>query len=84
LEIVGVNNDYSADDLKNFLTQHAEIPWPQLFDPTAAAQQQWNSITLGYGIHGIPQEILIDKKGIVRATDARQNLEDLIPKLLAE
>jgi thiol-disulfide isomerase/thioredoxin len=84
LEIVGVNNDFSADDLKNFLSQHPDVAWPQLFDAASAAQQNWNSITLGYGIHGIPQMFLIDKKGIVRTTDARQNLEDMLPKLLAE
>jgi thiol-disulfide isomerase/thioredoxin len=84
LEVLGVSNDYSANDLENFLVQHTEMPWPQLFDSAAGQQQQWNPITLGYGIEGIPTMFLIDKKGILRTVEARQTLEVMIPKLLQE
>jgi thiol-disulfide isomerase/thioredoxin len=84
LEVLGVSNDMSPDDLQKFLTAHPEMPWPQLFDPDAAKAQQWNPITLGYGINGIPTMFLIDKKGILRSVDARQNMDDLIPKLIQE
>ena len=84
LEVLGVFNDYSADDLTKFLADHKDMPWPQLFDAAAAAKQQWNPITLGFGIDGIPTMFLIDKKGICRSVSARENMEELIPKLLAE
>jgi thiol-disulfide isomerase/thioredoxin len=84
LEILGVSNDYSADDLSKFLGEHKEMPWPQLLDAEAAKNQQWNPITLGFGIDGIPTMFLIDKKGVCRTVSARENMEDMIPKLLAE
>jgi thiol-disulfide isomerase/thioredoxin len=84
LEVLGVSNDYSADELTKFLAENKDLPWPQLFDSTAAAKQQWNPITQGFGIDGIPTMFLIDKKGILRSVTARENMDDLIPKLLAE
>jgi thiol-disulfide isomerase/thioredoxin len=83
LEVLGVSNDYDAKTLTDF-TATNQMPWPELFDSAAAAQQQWNPITLGYGINGIPTMFLIDKKGILRTVEAREQMEDLIPKLLAE
>jgi thiol-disulfide isomerase/thioredoxin len=84
LEVLGVSNDFAADDLKKFLAENKDMPWPQLFDASAAAQQQWNPVTLAYGINGIPTMFLIDKKGVVRSVSARENMEELIPKMLAE
>jgi thiol-disulfide isomerase/thioredoxin len=84
LEILGVSNDQSADDLAKFRADNKDAPWPQLFDAAAAQQQQWNPITLGYGINGIPTMFLIDKKGVCRTVEAREKMEDLIPKMLAE
>lgn len=84
LEIVGVSNDYSADDLKSFVAKDSQMPWPQLFDTAAASKQEWNPITTGFGIEGIPTMFLIDKKGVVRSVGARENFEEMIPKLLAE
>jgi thiol-disulfide isomerase/thioredoxin len=84
LEVLGVSNDMSADDLTKFVADNKAMPWPQLFDAAAAAQQQWNPITTGYGINGIPTMFLIDKKGVCRSVTAREKMEDLIPKLLAE
>jgi thiol-disulfide isomerase/thioredoxin len=83
LEILGVSNDNDVQALKDFVVKD-EMPWPQLFDPAAAGQGQWNPITLGFGINGIPTMFLIDKKGVLRTVEARENMEDLIPKLLAE
>jgi thiol-disulfide isomerase/thioredoxin len=84
LEILGVSNDYTAGALTKFLADKPDMPWPQLFDAAAAAKQQWNPITQGFGINGIPTMFLIDKKGILRSVSARENMDDLIPKLLAE
>jgi peroxiredoxin len=84
LEILGVSNDYSADELKSFIAKDPQMPWPQLFDAQAAGKQEWNPITTGFGIDGIPTMFLIDKKGVVRSVTARENFEEMIPKLLAE
>jgi len=81
---VGVSNDFSADELKQFVKADPGMPWPQLFDPTAAAKQEWNPVTTNYGIMGIPTMFLIDKKGVVRTVEARSNYEEMIPKLLGE
>ena len=62
LEVLGVSNDYSTDDLSKFLADHKDMPWPQLLDVDAGAKQQWNPVTLGFGIDGIPTMFLIDKK----------------------
>jgi thiol-disulfide isomerase/thioredoxin len=84
LEILGVSNDYEADALKKFVAKDPKMPWPQLFDANAASKHQWNPITTGFGIHGIPTMFLIDKKGVCRSVSAREDFEEMIPKLLAE
>ena len=84
LEIIGVSNYFSADELKTFVAKDPGMPWPQLFDSAAAAKQEWNPITTGFGIDGIPVMFLIDKKGVVRSVSARENFEQMIPKLLEE
>jgi thiol-disulfide isomerase/thioredoxin len=84
LEVLGVSNDFAAEDLSKFLAKNQDMPWKQLFDSGAAAKQQWNPITTGFGINGIPTMFLIDKKGILRTVNARQSMEQLIPQMLNE
>ncbi len=84
LEVLGVSNDMNADALTKFISSDGSMPWPQLFDKTAAGLGQWNPITTGYGINGIPTMFLIDKKGVLRSVEAREDFETQIPKLLAE
>ncbi|HSZ59332.1 MAG TPA: TlpA disulfide reductase family protein [Tepidisphaeraceae bacterium] len=81
LEVLGVSCDNSGDDLNAFLKSNPDMPWPQLFDPKTAG---WHPLATGYGITGIPTMFLIDKKGVVRTVEARENFEDLIPKMLDE
>jgi thiol-disulfide isomerase/thioredoxin len=81
LEILGVSCDNAADDLKNFLAQNPDMPWPQIFDQKNPG---WSPIATGFGIEAIPTMFLIDRKGILRTVEAREQMEDLIPKLLAE
>ena len=59
------------------------MPWPQLFD-AKNPQLGWHPIAQSFGIDAIPTMFLIDKEGVLRSTDARENFEELIPKLLAE
>ena len=84
LEVLGVSNDHTAKALTDFVAADPGMPWAQLFDAAAAADGQWNPITTGFGINGIPTMFLIDKKGVLRTTDAREDFETQIPKLLAE
>jgi hypothetical protein len=54
---------------------------PQLFDEKPKG---WHPIATGFGINGIPTMFLIDKKGTLRSVTARENFEEVIPKLVAE
>jgi thiol-disulfide isomerase/thioredoxin len=81
LEVLGVSCDNSPDDLNSFLKSNPDMSWPQLFDPKTAG---WHPLATGYGITGIPTMFLIDKKGVVRTVEARENFEELIPKMLEE
>lgn len=77
LEIVGVSGDQNADDLKNYLAEHKEIAWPQIYEDNSPLLKR-------FGIEAIPTMYLIDRQGRLRTTTARGELETLIPKLLAE
>jgi len=81
LEIVGVSCDRDEDALKKFLKDDPDMSWTQLFDPATAG---WHPLAKEYGINGIPTMFLLDKKGVVRTVQARRNMEEMIPKLLAE
>jgi thiol-disulfide isomerase/thioredoxin len=83
LEIVGVSNDFKADELRKFTPENG-MPWVELFDAQAAADHQWNPLTENFGILGIPTMFLVDKKGIMRTYEAREDMDTLIPKLLSE
>jgi thiol-disulfide isomerase/thioredoxin len=78
-EIVGISLDSSKDKLLAY-TKEKEMTWPQYFDGKV-----WdNKISRSYGIAGIPATWLVDKKGYVRLTNARDDLEGRVTKLLAE
>ncbi len=81
LEIVGVSCDNKGEDLSKFLAADPDMPWTQLFDEATAG---WHPKATEYGIQGIPTMFLIDKKGVLRSVAARENMEEMIPKLLAE
>ena len=83
LEIVGISNDYAAKDLLEFTPQN-NMPWTQLFDPAAAAEHRWHPLSEKNGVDGIPCLFLIDKKGVLRSVTAEENMDTMIPKLLAE
>ena len=81
LEILGVSCDKNAAELKAFLVEHKDMPWTQLFDEKTPG---WHPLATQFGINGIPTMFLIDKKGVVRTVKARENFEELIPKMLDE
>ena len=81
-EIIGVSSDWDAKKLTDFVAKN-DMPWVQLFDPTNE-QGKGAELPRQYNVVGIPTMFLIDKKGILRTVDARTNMKEMIPKLLAE
>jgi thiol-disulfide isomerase/thioredoxin len=79
-EIVGVSLDQSKDKLLGY-AQQAGMTWPEYFDGKG-----WqNEISRHYGINSIPTAWLVDKKGVVRTTQARgADLTEQVKALLAE
>jgi thiol-disulfide isomerase/thioredoxin len=77
-EIVGVSLDQDKDALLAF-TKDKNMAWPQYFDGKG-----WdNTISSKFGIDSIPAMWLLDKKGMVMSTDARDGLDAEIEKELA-
>jgi len=81
LEVLGVSCDERGQDLTSFLEKNPDMPWPQLFDPSRPG---WHELARIYGVRGIPTMFLIDKQGVVRSVNAREDFETQIPKMLDE
>jgi len=78
-EIVGVSFDQDKGKLEQFINEQ-QMTWPQYFDG-----QGWkNKFGEEFGIDSIPRMWLVDKKGVVRDLEARDDLESKVEKLLAE
>ena len=78
-EIVGISLDQDKDKLDKFVKEK-EMTWVQFFDGKG-----WkNDVSTKFGINSIPAMWLINKKGMVVSTDARQDLEGKVEKALAE
>jgi thiol-disulfide isomerase/thioredoxin len=77
-EVVGISLDQDKQALLDFTSQNG-MPWPQYFDG-----QGWkNAISTRFGINLIPNMWLLDRKGMLATTFARENLDARIAKLLA-
>ena len=56
------------------------MPWPQYYQGNG-----WESeFSKSWGVNAIPQLFIVDAQGKLHSTEARGQLETLIPKLLAE
>lgn len=78
-EVVGISLDDKESVLRRFI-EEKKLPWPQHFDGKG-----WeNQFALRYGIFAIPTTWLIDKRGNLRSTEARGDLERSVQGLLAE
>lgn len=84
LEVLGVSCDRSLEDLKEFAERNKDAPWPQLFDAKENPKMEWNPVAREWGVNVLPTMFLIDRKGVLRSIDARENYADEIPKLLEE
>ena len=78
-EIVGISFDQDKKKLEDFVGEK-QMKWPQYFDGKGWA----NKFGRQYGINSIPTMWLVDKKGNLRAMDARGGLREKVEKLLAE
>lgn len=85
LEIVGVSCDWDGDKLKSF-TKENNMPWVQLWDASRQKEREssWHALATKYGVDGIPTMFLIDRNGVLRHIDARQDLEEKVKALIAE
>jgi thiol-disulfide isomerase/thioredoxin len=78
-EIVGISLDQDKSTLTNFVAEN-KMDWPQFFDG-----QGWgNKYARQYDVNAIPAMWLVDKKGILRDMNAREDLSGNVEKLLAE
>ena len=78
-EIVGISFDNQKEPLEKFVVKE-KMAWPQYFDG-----EGWgNKFGREYGITGIPAMWLVDKKGNLRDTSAREDLAGKVEKLLNE
>ena len=78
-EVIGLSFDSNLQALQRFVEQN-QLPWPQYFDGKG-----WKSkFGIQFGIACIPTMWLVDKKGDLRETDARNDLKVRIKELLSE
>lgn len=78
-EIVGISFDQEKDALEKFVKEKS-MAWPQYFDGKG-----WeNKFGQEFGINSIPAMWLIDKKGILRDQNGREDLASKVEKMLAE
>jgi thiol-disulfide isomerase/thioredoxin len=80
VEFIGVSLDEPGDGLDKLKTyvEENEITWPQYYMGNG-----WESeFSQSWGINGIPCLFIVDADGNLYSTEARGNLEVLIPELL--
>jgi len=82
-EIVGISCDTNDSDLNTF-TKEKEMPWVQLRETSQDEKERWHPLAKKFHVDGIPAMFLIDRKGVLRYVDARQDLEKKIAALVAE
>lgn len=90
VEFIGVSHDLPENDgglesLKSFVAKE-QIPWPQYYqgrdNRTWLTGTPLNDFSESWGVDGIPAIFLIDTSGNLYSTDARGQLDTLIPRLL--
>ncbi len=80
-EIIGVSSDNNKVELNNFLKEHTEMPWQELF----SAGNGWHPLTKKFGIFSIPRMLLVDRNGNLRMmAQSAESFKTLLPDLLAE
>lgn len=78
-EVVAISLDDKESALRRFIKEK-ELAWPQHFDGKG-----WeNKFAVRYGIFSIPTTWLVDKRGNLRDTNARFDLERRVTAMLKE
>ncbi|MBM4103089.1 MAG: TlpA family protein disulfide reductase [Planctomycetes bacterium] len=81
--VLGVFNDYRIDELKEYLKDN-KATWTQLIDTKASKESFMHPLAQRYGISGLPEYLLIDKKGnLVKFAGRVDILKSDIEKLIA-
>lgn len=78
-DVIGISSDGLQQSLQRFV-EEKKLPWPQYFD----GKDRENKFRIQYGIGEIPTTWLVDKKGILREKEARNDLFGKVEKLLSE
>ena len=81
LAVVGISCDNDEPKLRKFLAEHPDVDWTQLY---AGGDKPWHPLATEYGITSIPRLFLVDRRGILRHVDAKQDLAALVRRYLAE
>jgi thiol-disulfide isomerase/thioredoxin len=72
LEVIGISLDDDKDALQNFIKKRGVV-WPQYCDGKG-----WNNeFSFRFGINSVPTLWIIDKKGILRATNSHDDEDGL-------
>ena len=79
LEVIGITLDENKEVLQRYI-QKEDLSWPQYFDPKGSQ----NPIAQEFAIRSIPVVWLIDRHGILRDLDGREEQERKIEKYLGE
>lgn len=92
VELIGVSQDLPEEDggleaLKAFVAKE-QIPWPQFYSGGRDRRLMLegasaNDFSEAWGIEGVPTVFVIDADGNLYSTEARGQLETLIPRLLS-
>jgi thiol-disulfide isomerase/thioredoxin len=80
LEVVGISGDEQADTLTHFLANRPDLPWPQLLESTGKPEPLFQQCN----VKSVPRIFIIDRRGLLRSIHGRQEMEEVIPKLLKE
>ena len=77
--------DGGLEALKAFVASE-QIPWPQYYqgqdNQAIVTGTPTNDFSESWGISGVPTVFLIDKDGKLYSTEARGQLDTMIPRLL--
>lgn len=79
LEIIGISLDSDKKALNRFV-EREKISWPQFFDPAG----ETNRLAQSFGISAIPVAWLVDRQGLLRDLNAREDQERKVEALLKE
>jgi thiol-disulfide isomerase/thioredoxin len=82
-EVVGVSLDFQRDNLAEYV-KDKQIPWPQIFFDEEGKRGWANPLARRYGIHAIPDMILVDADGRVVPSPVPGDLESAVARLVEE